>query len=188
MEAVLKREIILNKQLCRIFCVLSLCLLTAFGAFVRIPLPFTPVPITLQTLFVLLSGALLGSRLGVFTQMSYIILGMAGMPIFTQAGSGLAYLLGPTGGYVFGFLVAAFWLGRLIKYGQDSLMRTFLIFCLGDIIILSCGTLWLKLLFGLSATKALFIGFLPFIPADLVKALIAATIYLRLKNRIKEVL
>ena len=188
MEVVLKKEIILNRQLCKIFCVLTFVVLTAFGAFVRIPLPFTPVPITLQTFFVLLSGALLGSGLGVFTQMSYIILGIFGMPIFTQAGSGWNYLLGPTGGYVFGFLLAVFWLGSLIKHGRDSLTRTFLIFCLGDIILLSCGTLWLKLLFGLSVTKALFIGFLPFIPADLVKALLAATIYLRLKNRIKEVL
>lgn len=188
MEAILRKEVILNKALCRVFCVLTFIILTAFGAFVRIALPFTPVPITLQTLFVLLSGALLGSNLGAFTQLSYISAGLAGMPIFTGAGSGLSYLLGPTGGYLFGFLLATFWLGRFIKYGRDNLLLTFIILCIADLILLSCGTLWLKLIFGYSFTKLFFIGLIPFVPGDLIKAFIAAVIYLRLKNRVRELL
>ncbi len=184
MEAILNREIISNKALCRLFCVLTFVILTAFGAFVRIPLPFTPVPITLQTLFVLLSGALLGSNLGVFTQLSYISVGLVGMPIFTGAGSGLSYLLGPTGGYLFGFMVAALWLGKFIKYSKDNLFLAFIILCAGDLILLSCGVLWLKFIFGYSLSKLLFIGIMPFIPGDLVKAFIAAVIYLKLKDRL----
>jgi len=197
MEAILKKEIIVNKTLCRVMGVLVFVMLTGLGAFVRIPLPFTPVPITLQTFFVLLSGAFLGSNLGVTTQLSYIILGISGLPIFTGAGSGLLYLLGPTGGYLFGFVLAAFFLGRFIphqglgagfiKYSQSNLLFTFGIFCLADLILLVCGTIWLKFLFGYPFTKLLFIGFIPFIPGDLFKAGVATYLYLKLKSRLKEV-
>ena len=89
MEALLKREVILNKTLCRVMGVLTFVILTSLGAFVRIPLPFTPVPLTLQTFFILLCGAFLGSKLGVTAQLSYMFLGVLGLPIFTGAGSGL---------------------------------------------------------------------------------------------------
>lgn len=184
MEAILNKEIILNKAICRAFCVSTFIILTAFGAFVRIPLPFTPVPITLQTFFVLLSGALLGSNLGLFAQLSYITLGVAGVPIFTGAGSGFPYLFGPTGGYLFGFMLATFWLGSAVKHCRNNLLFTFIIFCVGDFILLSCGVLWLKFIFGYSLSKLLFMGIMPFIPGDLVKAFIAAVIYLKLKDRL----
>jgi biotin transport system substrate-specific component len=185
MEAILNKEIILNKAMCRVFCVLIFIILTAFGAFVRIPLPFTPVPITLQTFFVMLAGALLGSGLGAFTQLSYIALGATGVPIFTGAGSGLSYLLGPTGGYLFGFLLATFWLGSAVKYCRNNLLFAFIIFCLGDFLLLSCGVIWLKVVFGYAFSKLFFIGFAPFIPGDLIKAFFAAVIYLKLKDRVK---
>ncbi len=187
MELILKRELVTAKTLCRIFGVLVFVIFTALGAFVRIPLPFSPVPITLQTFFVLLSGAMLGNNLGALTQLSYIFLGTIGLPIFTGAGSGLFYLLGPTGGYLFGFVLAALFLGRLIKYSQNSLFFTFSIFCLADLILLICGIIWLKFIFGYSFTKLLFIGFIPFIPGDLLKALVASVLYLKLKNRLKEI-
>jgi len=188
MEAVLKREIILNKTLCRVMGVLTFVILTSLGAFVRIPLPFSPVPITLQTFFVLLSAALLGSNLGTISQLSYLLLGVLGLPIFTGAGSGLFYLLGPTGGYIFGFVLAAFFVGKFIKYGQNNLLVIFVLLCAGNLILLTCGVIWLKLLLGYEFTKLLSIGFIPFLPGDLAKALVAAIIYLRLKPRLKEIL
>lgn len=187
MEAILKKEIILNKTWCRIFGVAAFVSVTALGAFVRIPLPFTPVPITLQTFFVLLSGAFLGSGLGATTQASYILLGLWGPPIFTGAGSGLLYLFGPTGGYLLGFVLASFLVGRLIKYSQSNLFLTFVIFCIADLLLLSTGVLWLKFLLGYSFKKLIFIGFIPFIPGDLLKAFIAAFVYLKVKSRIKEI-
>ena len=187
MEAILKREIVLNKTLCRIFGIAVFVILTSLGAFVRIPLPFSPVPITFQTFFVLLSGAFLGSNLGAFSQLSYIFLGAVGLPIFTGAGTGLLYLLGPTGGYLFGFVLASLCLGKFIKYSQNNLFSVFVIFCIADLIILSCGMLWLKFIFGYSFTKLLLIGFIPFIPGDLLKAFVAAILYFKLKSRIKEV-
>lgn len=188
MEAILKREVIVNKISCRIIGVFVFVSLTIFGAFVRIPLPFSPVPITLQTLFVLLAGALLGGNLAALSQFSYILLGLAGLPIFTNAGSGLSYLFGPTAGYLFGFILAVVFIGRFIKYAQNNLFSIFIILCLGDLIILCSGILWLKILLRYPLTRLLWIGFIPFIPGDLLKALTASILYLRLKTRVKEIL
>ena len=187
MEAILRRELVTNKTLCRIFGVLVFVILTALGAFVRIPLPFSPVPLTLQTFFVLLSGVCLGGPLGATSQLSYVFLGVLGLPIFANAGSGLLYLFGPTGGYLFGFVLASFLVGRFIKYNRDNFFLTLCIFCIADLILLSCGVIWLKFLFGYSLTKLLFIGFIPFIPGDLLKAWGATLLYLKLKSRLKEV-
>jgi len=188
MEAIFKKEIILNKTLCRMIGVLAFVILTTLGAFVRIPLPFSPVPITLQTFFVLLSGALLGSNLGAAVQLSYILLGLSGLPIFTGVGTGLFYLFGPTGGYLFGFVLATFFIGRYIKYSRDNLFFILGILCIADFIILACGVTWLKFLLGIPLAKLLFIGFIPFIPGDLLKALIASVLYLKLKSRMEEIL
>ena len=187
MEAILKKEIIMNKTWCRVIGVAVFVILTSLGAFVRIPLPFTPVPITLQTFFVLLSGAFLGGNLGGVSQLCYMLLGISGLPIFTGAGSGLFYPFGPTGGYLLGFILASFFVGRFIKYGRDNLLSIFGILCLGDFVILCSGILWLKILIGYNVTKLLFIGFIPFIPGDLLKALVASTLYLKLKSRLKEI-
>ena len=187
MEAILRKELILNKTLSRTLGVLTFVIFTSLGAFVRIPLPFTPVPITLQTLFVLLSGVFLGSNLGTVTQLSYIFLGVLGLPIFTGAGSGLSYLVGPTGGYLFGFVLASLWLGKFIKYSRDNLFATFIMLSIASLIILLSGVIWLKLIFGYSFTKLLLIGFIPFIPGDLLKALMAASLYIKLKHRLKEI-
>jgi biotin transporter BioY len=87
--------------------------LTALGARVTVPLPFTPVPVTLQVLFPLLAGLLLGSKRGALSQAEYVAAGLAGLPVFAKGGSGLAYLFGPTGGYLLGFIAAAFLVGEL---------------------------------------------------------------------------
>ncbi len=187
MEAVLKKEILVNKTLCRVIGVSAFVVLTALGAFVRIPLPFTPVPLTLQTFFILLCGAFLGARLGLTAQLSYIFLGVLGLPIFTGAGSGLNYLYGPTGGYLLGFVLAALFIGKFIKYAQDNLVSVLAILLLADAILLLSGAIWLKALLGLSLKKSLFIGFMPFLPGDLLKALVASAIYLKLKGRVKEI-
>lgn len=187
MEAILKKELVINKTWCRLIGVLVFVILTSLGAFVRIPLPFTPVPITFQTFFVLLSGAFLGSNLGLTTQLSYIILGILGLPIFAGAASGPLYLFGPTGGYLVGFILASLLVGKFIKYGKDNLFSIFAILCIADFILLGCGTIWLKFLFGYPFRRLLFMGFIPFIPGDLLKALVATYLYLKLKSRLREI-
>jgi biotin transport system substrate-specific component len=186
MEAIFKRELVVNKTVCRIIGIISFVILTSLGAFVRIPLPFTPVPITLQTFFVSLSGAVLGSVFGAVSQMSYVLLGIFGLPIFSKGGSGLSYLFGPTGGYLLGFILSSLFIAQFIKYTRNF-FTTLLIFCLGDFILLSCGVIWLKVILGYSLPKILLIGFLPFILGDLIKASAAALVYLRVKNRLKEI-
>jgi len=187
MEAILKKEVITNKQICRLIGIAGFVVLTSLGAFVRVPLLFTPVPLTLQTFFVLLSGAFLGSRLGAVSQLSYVLLGASGLSIFTQTGSGLSYFYGPTAGYLAGFILAAFFIGKFIKYGKDNLIAIFGLFCLADLLLLTCGAIWLRVFLGSSIPAAVSLGMLPFIPGDIIKAFAAAGIYLALKQRIKEV-
>ena len=187
MEAILKREVISSKALCRVLGVSVFIIMTALGAFVRIPLPFTPVPLTLQTFFVLLSGAALGGGLGASSQMGYILLGLAGMPIFSGAGSGLFYALGPTGGYLIGFVLASYLVGNYIKRAGTSFSGVFLAVFLADLALLVCGVIWLKFVLGQSLGRLLFVGFLPFIPGDLLKAYAVTKIYFKLKPRLKSV-
>ncbi|MBU1125870.1 MAG: biotin transporter BioY [Candidatus Omnitrophica bacterium] len=187
MDAVFRNEVIVNKVATRVIVVVALIIATALGAFVRIPLPFTPVPITLQTFFVLLSGLLLGGRLGAVSQASYCLLGVAGIPIFTSAGSGFAFLAGPTGGYVFGFVAASYWLGNAVKQG-DTFRSLCTKLCLAESIILLCGMGWLKVLLGIPWKQLLWVGAIPFIPGDCIKIAAAATLFWRFRSRIKEIL
>jgi len=188
MEAILTREVVVSRAWSRLIAVMVFVTFISLGAFVRIPLPFTPVPVTLQTFFVLLCAALLGAGLGAAVPSMYISLGLLGLPIFAGAGCGLFYLMGPTGGYIAGFIFASIFAGRFIKYGKGNLFAVFSILLIADLIILSCGILWLRFLLGYSLTKLLLIGFIPFIPGDLLKVFLATILYLKLKSRFKEIL
>jgi len=188
MEAIIKKELISNKTACRMFAVATFIILTTLSAFVRIPLPFTPVPLTLQTFFVLLSGALLGKKLGVFTQASYMFLGLTGYTVFTGSGSGSLYLFGPTGGYIVGFILASYLVGSLLSRENQSKFSIFLKFILADLTILFCGTFWLKISLSCSFSTAFLLGFLPFLIGDILKAALAGIVYSKLHLRIKAIL
>ncbi|KAF0107643.1 MAG: putative biotin biosynthesis protein BioY [Anaerolineaceae bacterium] len=148
-------------------------LLVAGMAQVRIPLPFTPVPLTGQTFAVLLVGAALGSRRGAASLLFYLTLGMAGLPVFAGGASSLAYLAGPTGGYLIGFVCAAFVVGFLAERGLDRHFRSaLLVFLVGEVVIYLCGISWLSLHLG--AQKALVAGVFPFLLGDAIKMIAAA--------------
>jgi biotin transport system substrate-specific component len=147
--------------------------LTALGAFVYVSLPFTPVPLTLQVFFVLLSGAVLG-RKGAFSQALYVMAGAAGLPIFAGAGGGIARLLGPTGGYLQGFILSPLLVGHLCGRGERRPVRTLMAVLSGVAVIYVCGALQLGLLLHLTPVKALQLGVFPFLPGDLLKASLAA--------------
>ncbi len=152
-------------------------------------LPFTPVPVTGQTLAVLLVGASLGARRGAAALALYLAEGAAGLPVFAQAQGGIAHLVGvdpahPTGGYLWGFVVAAAVVGLLAERGWDrapgSAIGAMLI---GEIVILSCGVWWLSLALdvplqadGRTFNDALELGLYPFVVGDLLKVLLAAGI------------
>ena len=186
MEIVLNREITRSQAASRVIGVSAFVIMTALGAFVRIPLPFSPVPLTLQTFFVLLGAAVLGGKLGVVAQLAYVLLGVAGLPIFSQTGSGLLYLAGPTAGYLMGFIAASFFIGQVITRVENKFLA-FSFFLIGEFLILSLGTFWLKIFLRCSLAQALALGAIPFIPGDLCKAGIAFLIYQKIKTRCREI-
>jgi biotin transport system substrate-specific component len=158
--------------------VIAFSLLTALSAQVVVPLPWTPVPITGQTFAVLLTGALLGSRLGALAMMAYLIEGASGLPFFRSGQGGLHYLLlTPTAGYLFSYPAAAFLTGWLAERGWDKKYLTAAAaMSLGSIVILLCGWSWLATFYAPSALAAWTTGVAPFLPGDVVKIALAAAV------------
>lgn len=151
-------------------------LLVAALAQVEIPLPFTPVPITGQTFGVLLVGAALGSKRGATSLASYLALGMFGLPFFAGGAHGLKIVLGATGGYLIGFVLAAYVIGLLAERGLERSVRTSLLpFLVGTVIIYVCGVAWLTVILG-SLSKAVTAGLLPFLIGDAIKLVAAALV------------
>lgn len=147
-------------------------LFVALCARIRIPLPFSPVPITGQTLAVLLTGMLLGRRRGVLSLAVYLAEGATGLPVFQNGNAGLAYMAGPTGGYLMGFVAAAYITGLLAERGWDRRMRTTVAgMLLGNIVLYALGLPWLARYVGVRA--ALPLGLYPFLPGDLLKVALA---------------
>jgi biotin transport system substrate-specific component len=153
---------------------------TAFGAKVAVVLPGTPVPFTFQPLFVLLAGALLGARLGAASQALYLAAGIAGLPVFV-AGGGAAYLLGPTGGYLMAYPLAAFLAGAFAHRGLACALAGLL---LGLAAIYAGGLAWLAVVGDVNAAVAL--GLRPFVLMDLVKVGIVLAIVWRVGRRSRE--
>lgn len=148
-------------------------LLVALLAQMRIPLPFTPVPLTGQTFAVLLVGAALGSQRGFASLGLYTVLGLAGLPVFAGGASGLGYALGPTGGYLFGFILSAYTIGLLAERGLERNIRTSLLpFLTGTVIIYALGAAWLAFYVGPQAAVAK--GVFPFLPGDVIKLIFSA--------------
>ena len=143
-------------------------LLVAISAQAAIPLPFTPVPVTLQTLVVLLSAAALGSRRGPLAILAYLAEGAAGLPVFSGGRAGIAHLLGPTGGYLVGFLAAAVVVGAIAEAGWTRKpVRALAALLAGSACIYAAGMLWLGASVGYSRVIAL--GLLPFLPGEALK-------------------
>jgi len=147
---------------------------------IAIPVPGSPVPVTGQTLAVLLIGTTYGARLGVLTFATYLLAGIAGAPIFapsaTSANHGIDRLIGATGGYLVGMLVASLVLGYLADRKADQKFRTsFPALLLGDAIIFTFGLLWLQQTLSLSWSQTIAAGFTPFILGEALKIAITAT-------------
>jgi biotin transport system substrate-specific component len=165
----------------RIAAVLFVTVLTIVAAQVSIPLPFTPVPFTLQPMIVLLGGAALGSRLGLSAQVLYLAAGIAGLPVFAASPvlpQGVARLLGPTGGYLMSYPLAAFAAGYLAERGFDRrYLTSVLAMAAGLVIVFAFGVGWIAI--GaphLGWHAALATGLYPFIPADILKVFLAAAV------------
>jgi biotin transport system substrate-specific component len=165
----------------RALAVVFVTVLTIVAAQVSVPLPFTPVPFTLQPMVVLLGGAALGSRLGMSSQILYIAIGLAGLPVFAASPvlpQGFGRLLGPTGGYLMSYPIAAFAAGYLAERGFDRrYLTSVMAMAAGLAIIFTCGVTWMAIgAPSLGLSTAVRTGLIPFIPADIIKICLAATV------------
>jgi biotin transport system substrate-specific component len=158
--------------------VLFVAVLTAAAAQLSFPLPFTPVPFTIQPMIVLIGAAALGSRLGALSQIIYLMLGIAGFQAFAHSPElpqGFARLLGPTGGYLMAYPVAAFVTGLLAERGFDRrYLTSILAMSIGLSVIFLGGVLWISRLAGLQT--ALATGLYPFIVVDVIKVVAAGLV------------
>jgi biotin transport system substrate-specific component len=171
----------------RIVSMLLVTTLTAAAAQISVPLPFTEVPFTFQPMVVLLGGLALGSRLALGSQVLYLMAGIAGLPVFAASATlppGALRLLGPTGGYLMSYPIAAFLVGYLAERGFDRrYMTSILAMLAGLLMIYACGAVWLGFFARAGAQgtpiglqSALVAGVYPFIVADLLKLVAAAGI------------
>ena len=181
----LTREIYLPRAVSWTMGVAILTTLTTLGAFVRIPLPFTPVPLTLQTFFVLLGGAMLGGAAGSSSQSLYLILGASGLPVFAGARGGLSHLAGPTGGYLIGFVVAAYLVGKVVER-KDSSIWLILAMLAGTGVIYLLGGLRLAHFLRIGIKETLYLGVIPFLPGDILKFISVVLVYklIRAKHKV----
>jgi biotin transport system substrate-specific component len=149
--------------------------LIAISAQISINIPFSPVPVTGQTLVILLAGLFLGKTLGTAAVAAYLVQGAAGLPVFAGGKSGFVTLIGPTGGYLFGFLAAVYFVGLLSELRHKrSLFQAASALVIGNIIIYGFGLLWLARFVG--ETRSLELGLFPFLIGDTLKILLGIVI------------
>ncbi len=157
--------------------------LTAVGALISFPIPMSPVPVTLQTFFTLLSGAVLGRKLGALSQLVYILLGLVGLPVFAKGTSGIGILMGPTGGYLMGFVLCAYITGAITEgYAMCPFWKTIIAMSVGICAVYTTGVIQLSIVAGLSLNKAVIAGVLPFVPGDVFKIIAAASLARKIKT------
>jgi biotin transport system substrate-specific component len=148
--------------------------LTAVGAFLAIPIG--PVPIVLQNMFVYLAGLLLGGRWGLASVGVYLLAGACGLPVFAGGLGGISRFIGPTGGYLIGYLPAVFLIGKISQKAKPRVVSDVLAMICGTLVLYACGVSWLKIVTGMSPAKALALGMVPFLIGDALKIVAAAGI------------
>lgn len=154
--------------------------LTAIGAYIVIPLQ--PVPITMQTLFTYLAGVLLGGYTAALSQVVYVLLGVIGLPVFSGGKAGLGILLGPSGGFLPGFIIAAFVIGKIVETKREpGIIWISLALLVGTVCIYIPGVFQLAYVAQLSYTQALLVA-VQFLPGDLLKMLAAVFISFQLRK------
>lgn len=174
-----------NEQLKMMIVSALFAAIIAVFAQISIPLPFSPVPITGQTLAIGLAATILGSRYGTLSVGIYLLLGAVGAPVFAGMSGGLGSLVGPTGGYLVGFLPTAFIIGWYLEKTSFSVKQAIIANLIGMIVTLAFGTAWLKVAADLTWTAAIAGGVTPFIPLGIVKAVLAAIGGIAVRKRLE---
>ncbi len=166
----MRQRIDVRRIAIEIGCIIAGSVVVALGAQVALPLPFTPIPVTLQTLAVLLVGVGLGWKRGSAAILLYLAEGAAGLPVFAGGAGGLVYMQGATAGYLLGFVPAAALAGWLAQRGWcRTLSGSAAVMTLGTTVILGCGVLWLGYMRLLGLEAAIALGLIPFIPGAIAK-------------------
>ncbi|HHT04979.1 MAG TPA: biotin transporter BioY [Hydrogenispora sp.] len=150
--------------------------LIIIGGYISVPLPVGPVPIVLADFFVMLSGLFLGLKWGLTSVALYLSLGALGLPVFASGTSGLAILLGPTGGFLLGYMLMVTAVGFITGKRKPSLIRVSLALIVGNILLYSVGVPWLKGVLHLGWGAAFTAGLIPFIPGTIIKIIVATTL------------
>lgn len=175
--SVLSGRVLPRSKVVAVVAVVGFALLTAVAAQWVIPLPFTPVPITGQTFAVLLSGAALGTRLGGASQVLYLFMGLVGLPVYAESGSGIDTFSGGSGGYLVGFVFAAALVGKLAERKQDrNVGTTVSTFLAGSAVIYAFGVAGLMVNFDMGLNAAILAGVAPFVFGDVLKAAAAGVL------------
>lgn len=160
--------------------VLAASLFVALCARVTLPLPFTPVPLSLQNFAVLLVALVLGSRLGAAAMAVYVGMGALGLPVFTPGPGSLAQLFGPTGGYLIAYPAAAFVAGLVAERARQRFSYAALGAVAGNLVLFAGGISWLMVLSGASLAQAAAFGLYPFVFAEVMKVMVAAALAVRI--------
>ena len=168
----IKKEVLLYD----LFLITGASIFIALSAQIAFTVPFSPVPITGQTFAIVLTGALLGSRRGALAVIVYLLEGISGLPVFAQAQFGLVHLFGPTGGYLVGFIPAAFISGLLAEFGWGrNIYSAIGMMTISTIVIFVFGLSWLKIWFG--TNNVLELGFYPYLTGAVIKIMLAAILF-----------
>ena len=154
--------------------------LISIGAFIALPVPGSPVPIVLQNMFIMLAAILLGPWWGLLATMIYMLFGILGMPVFSGGAGGIAKLLGPTGGYLFGYIPATIVMGMISRIGKKKILPNIVACVAGMVIVYMFGIARLKTLLDADWGRALAAGLYPFILGDLIKIVLASLLAPRL--------
>ncbi len=157
--------------------------LIAIGAFISIPIG--PVPIVLQNMFVLLASIILGPLWGLASVAVYLVIGLAGLPVFAGGTSGIGKLFGPTGGYLLGYLPCVFITASISKGLGKKMSSDIIAMLIGSLIVYAAGVPWLKVVTSMTFQKALAVGMVPFLIGDALKILAAAFIAKTLRPVVK---
>jgi biotin transport system substrate-specific component len=157
--------------------------LTAVGAYLAIPIG--PVPIVLQNLFVFLTGLLLGSKWGATSMAAYLLAGICGLPVFAGGRGGIGHIIGPTGGYLIGFLPAVYFIGIIKEKAKANILFDVLALVIATAIIYLFGIVWLKTITQMTLSKTLLVGMVPFLPGDAIKVAVAVVIAKKIRPLIQ---
>ena len=152
---------------------------------ISIPLPFTPVPLNLATLSVILSGAILGKSGGAISQIVYTLLGTIGLPVFANLSAGIGIIIGPTGGYIIGYIIAAFIVGLILEKSNKNIIIYIVSMSIGLTTCYILGTAWFMYITKSNLVASLTMCVIPFIPGDIIKVILASILAKRVHKIIK---